>query len=341
MIAAHSLSRHVSVRSHIRPARPRRDLAAIADLIAIGFADTLDASGHLMLRDMQATARWGPVTWTLARWMGVIPPLRGYVWEEDGHIVGNVSLTPAGYGRGWVVANVVVLPKYRRRGIARALMETALEEVAQRGTFAVLQVLEENEPARKLYRDLGFAEARTFTRWRRASHIEEGGLAFPAQHGVQRLHRRDATSLLALAERERPNTRGGLGWLRPTQAEVLQPPRWVQFAFGGGKLRAFWGIWGLQGQLEAALGVEHVLGSYTLYFDALLRPQQDPERQMLLDTLIAFLGWRFAGRTLLTDHPADDRAAAEVWRAHRFHAERTLVHMIWRVPQDGTQKEQP
>ena len=337
MIAAHSLSQRAVARSHIRPVRLRRDLAAIAELIAVGFAGALDAQGHLMLRDMRATARWGPVTWWLARWLGVIPPMRGYVWEEEGHIVGNVSLTPAGYGRGWVIANVVVLPEYRRRGIARALMETALDEVAQRGAFAALQVLEENEPARKLYRDLGFAEERAFTRWRRPSYAKDETLsATPYQ--IRRLGPRDATALLALAERERPNARGGLGWLRPTRPEVLRPPRWAQFAFGGGKLRAFWGVGGAGDALDAALSVDHVLGSYTLYFDALVLPQ-GVEREALLSALVNFLARRFAGRTLVTEHPADDRAALEVWRAHRFRAERTLVHMIWRVPQTGAQKE--
>ena len=337
MIAAHSLSRHVGVRGGIRPARARQDLAAIAELIAVGFAETLDAQGHLMLRDMRATARWGPLTWWLARWTGVIPPLRGYVWEEDGRIVGNVSLTPAGYGRGWVVANVVVLPEYRRRGIARALMETALEDIAQRGAFAALQVLEENEPARTLYRRLGFAEERAFTRWRRPTYAEDEAPAAPP-YRVQRLRPRDAAALLALAESERPNTRGGLGWLRPTRADVLRPPRWVQLAFGSGKLRAFWGIRSVDGALAAALSVQHMLGSYVLHFDALARPQ-GAERGALLDALAAFLGQRFAGRTLITEHPADDLAASEVWRAHKFRAERTLVHMIWRVPPTGTQKE--
>ncbi len=321
----------------IRPARPRRDLAAIADLIAVGFAETLDAQGRLLLRDMRATARWGPLSWALARLLGVIPLLRGYVWEEEGHIVGNVSLTPAGYGRGWVIANVVVQPEYRRRGIARALMETALADVSKHGAFAVLQVLEANEAARKLYRDLGFAEERAFTRWRRPTY-SEGHTPPTVPYAVQRLRPRDAAALLALAERERPNARGGLGWLRPTRAEALRPSRWLTFAFGGGKLRAHWGIWGEQGTLEAALSVEHILGSYTLYFDALVRPQS-AERRALLDALVHFVARRFVGRSLVTEHPADDKIGADVWRAHQFRAERTLVHMIWRVPQNGTQKE--
>ena len=338
MIAAHLLSQHLGAQKHIRPARPRRDLGAITELIAVGFADTLDAQGHMMLRDMRATARWGPVTWTLARWLGVIPALRGYVWEEDGRIVGNVSLTPAGYGRGWVIANVVVLPEYRRRGIARALMVRAMEDVAKRGAFAALQVLESNQAARALYRDLGFAEQRTFTRWRRPAYAKSDALPTVA-HDVQRLRPRDGAALLALAERERPNARGGLGWLRPTRAKALQPPHWVTFAFGNGKLRAYWGIWGAAGTLDAALSVEHVVGSYTLYFDVLARPQQGEPRAELLGALLGFLAQRFAGRTLITEHPADDLAASEIWRAHQFHPERTLVHMIWRVPQKGTPKE--
>ncbi len=337
MIAAHSLSRHIIAKGHIRAARPRRDLAAITDLIAVGFADTLDANGRLMLRDMRATARWGALTWTLARGLGVIPPLRGYVWEEEGHIVGNVSLTPTGYGRGWVVANVVVLPEYRRRGIARALMEKALEDVAQRGAFAVLQVLQENGAARKLYQNLGFAEQRAFTRWRRPAFAAETPRP-NTTYEVRRLRPKDASALFALAEQERPNVRGGLGWLRPTRADALRPPHWFAFAFATGKLRAHWGIWNTEGTLDAALSVEHTLSALAIYCDTLARPHS-VGRLPLFDALVGFVAQRFTGRTLITEHPADDEIAAEVWRAHRFYAERTLVHMIWRAPQTGAQKE--
>ncbi len=55
-------------------------------------------------------------------------------------------------GEGYVT-NVAVLPEYRRRGIARALIETALENEME---FLTLEVRESNAPAISLYASLGF-----------------------------------------------------------------------------------------------------------------------------------------------------------------------------------------
>jgi ribosomal protein S18 acetylase RimI-like enzyme len=52
-----------------------------------------------------------------------------------------------------------VHPDYRRRGIARQIVSMILEEAALRGvTGAYLQVVSDNEPAKRLYRGLGFRE---------------------------------------------------------------------------------------------------------------------------------------------------------------------------------------
>lgn len=52
-----------------------------------------------------------------------------------------------------------VHPDYRRRGIARRIVEIILEQAASKNvTGAYLQVVRENNPARNLYRSLGFRD---------------------------------------------------------------------------------------------------------------------------------------------------------------------------------------
>lgn len=71
----------------------------------------------------------------------------------------------AGYVITWIVfehlhlQNVAVHPHDRRRGLARLLIVTAMEEALARGaTTVLLEVRRSNLPAQRLYRSLGFEE---------------------------------------------------------------------------------------------------------------------------------------------------------------------------------------
>lgn len=68
---------------------------------------------------------------------------------------------PVGYllwlpGDPAYVAELVVAPRFRREGRARALLATMLAALSS-GTRVRLQVAESNDAARSLYRSLGFA----------------------------------------------------------------------------------------------------------------------------------------------------------------------------------------
>ncbi|MCD4687285.1 MAG: GNAT family N-acetyltransferase [Anaerolineae bacterium] len=313
----------------LRPMHPRRDLAAMADLIEVCFADTLDAGGRSMLREMRIIAKVGPLAWRLARAANAIPALHGFVWMAQGKLVGNVSLSRVGYDRGWVVANVAVYPEFRRRGIARQLMQAALATIASRGRFAVLQVDAPNTAARHLYETLGFRTQRIFTRWRRASyHKIPPASADPLP--IRRMQRRDAPQLLALAEVLRPNRRGGLGWLRPTTRDDLRPPRlgFAHFLLSG-QQADYWVVPGPDGVLQAALRVEQRIGGLTSRFDLLVAREH---RGTLEPGLINFLLQTYPRRSLVTDHPADDPILNDIVQPVQFRPERLLAHMIWHAP---------
>lgn len=147
-------------QKHLRPFDTRRDLLPAADLIELCFAETLTIDGRRYLQKMRATAKaqsassWG----TLAAARSSLP-MAGYVWEEDGQVVGNLSLIPF-FQRGRrinLIANVSVHPDYRRRGIAKALTHEALEKSRRRRIYEVwLQVREDNPEASSLYSSMGF-----------------------------------------------------------------------------------------------------------------------------------------------------------------------------------------
>ena len=74
--------------------------------------------------------------------------------------VGIVNLGVRG-DEGWI-GGLGVVPSERRHGVGRALMESVLEEAPARVT---LEVLEQNEPAIRLYEQLGFTRTRILEVW--------------------------------------------------------------------------------------------------------------------------------------------------------------------------------
>jgi ribosomal protein S18 acetylase RimI-like enzyme len=81
----------------------------------------------------------------------------GFVWLEDGRVAGNVSLRRAYTRGGWMIGNVAVHPDLQGQGIGRALMDAATGLIVQRGgSWAGLEVREDNVAACGLYRGMGF-----------------------------------------------------------------------------------------------------------------------------------------------------------------------------------------
>ena len=64
--------------------------------------------------------------------------------------------------RGWI-GGIAVVPEQRRGGVGRALMEAVLELAP---STVLLEVIEANEPAIKLYESLGFEKMRVLEVWR-------------------------------------------------------------------------------------------------------------------------------------------------------------------------------
>lgn len=153
--------------TNLRPFDVRRDLLAVADLVELCFAPTLDSDGYQYIRQMRQAARAG--RWLPAQPASLEAPLMGMVWVEDGVLVGNLSLIPQYLGSRtrYLIANVAVHPDYRGHGIASQLTRAALEDVRSRGRSETwLQVDHTNATAIGLYTRLGFVEKMRRTSWR-------------------------------------------------------------------------------------------------------------------------------------------------------------------------------
>jgi ribosomal protein S18 acetylase RimI-like enzyme len=165
----HQLTSATASSSHLRQFDVSRDLNAVADLVEGCFADTLDEDGRRYVDQMHAAAR-NPryLRWAMAVAENVSLPLTGYVWEENSYLAGNLSLIPF-ISRGkrcYLIANVAVDPSYRRRGIARALTNAAIQHARKNGAPEVwLHVREENLAAHNLYLSLRFSERARRTTW--------------------------------------------------------------------------------------------------------------------------------------------------------------------------------
>lgn len=140
----------------VRPLNAARDLRQVALLLEEAFRQDLGAlhswSRIPVLREV------GAALVSTAFMPAPTESLRGFVYEENGRILGNVTLTlDDSRDRRWMISNVAVAEKFRRRGIARQLMVAAIDEARARSAqWIILNVRPWNESAIRLYEALGF-----------------------------------------------------------------------------------------------------------------------------------------------------------------------------------------
>ena len=226
-----SAARQRAPFSGLRPLDAGRDLTAVAVLIADAFRDDMDPAGERAIRDMRATGRWS----FLFGWMDRLAPpgegmAPGFVWVEDDRIVGNISVRRGGpLRRGWMVGNVAVAHEWRRRGIARSLMQAAVDLARQNGgEWVALLVRSDSAAARSLYESLAFDALGETIQYRRThpAHVGAGlapapdsgirGPALPGEEHMRRGAARDGERLYQLAQVAIPEE---LRWAEPLRRD--------------------------------------------------------------------------------------------------------------------------
>ncbi len=153
---------------HLEPIR-HEHLNQVADLLEAAFRGVMDDEGRVFIQRLRREARsWfrrpGRAGWLEAFGMW------GWVWLEEGRVVGHVAVVPTPREGEYVIVNVAVHEHWRGRGIGRLLVQAALEHLLRlRARRAWLEMDEGNAPARRLYTGLGFGYVATRWRWHLAS----------------------------------------------------------------------------------------------------------------------------------------------------------------------------
>jgi GNAT superfamily N-acetyltransferase len=150
-------------------------------------------------------------------------PWDGYVWVENGKLVGNATLSCISRERGqYAVHNVAVHPGYQGRGIAGRLMQALLMLARDADArMVVLEVQNRNLPAQRLYRRLGFEVYDTVTELRRPA--ERRGSSRPPPTPL-RWRRRTAQDWRALYDLARAAV--------PPKVQEVTPLRAKEFRLG-------------------------------------------------------------------------------------------------------------
>ncbi|MEZ5395335.1 MAG: GNAT family N-acetyltransferase [Bryobacterales bacterium] len=113
------------------------------------------------LMELKNSAGWNQIE---ADWENVLAlePSGCFVYEADGRVAGSATVASFGTKLAWI-GMVLVLPDYRRRGIARALMEHSVSYCRERQIDCVK--LDATDMGRPLYASLGFEDEQPIERW--------------------------------------------------------------------------------------------------------------------------------------------------------------------------------
>ena len=124
----------------IQPLDPWKDGPAVLKLFAEDFGE--DDEGGLGATDDFAPAGLVEIDHSV-----------GFVWLEGSEVHGAITCLPNPARKDtWIIANLVTVARFRRRGIGRALLDAATQFIAkQDAIYAALQVDKKNAAVVELY----------------------------------------------------------------------------------------------------------------------------------------------------------------------------------------------
>ncbi len=331
-LGAKPLASPVIMRDGLRPVNLRTDLRPLADLIELVFADAMDSNGRSTIREMRYLSHMGYGLHLVTRLNDLALGISlGYVYVLDDNLVGNVSVYPAGYPKGtgdaWILANVGVHPAYQRRGIASELVGAAVKMIRKRrGKQIVLQVNYDNVSALRLYERHGFIYERAWRLWRR-SGILKTPISGTRDFHITRLRRSEWESEFALAQAVRPNSRGGLGWLKPVHKTYFRVPLWKQLLnlFSLNDTEKLIIRSEKTDEILASCWLESMVSSSNIRLRLFVLPKV--EQRDYADALLSTVLARYTRSTIMIEHPRDDGIMNDLLEYYQFKVKRDLWHM--------------
>ena len=313
-----------SAREGLRPIDISRDVPQIVELLRLVFGEALEVDDSQLLGDdvgAQVSSlfyRLNPATSRLGN---------GFVWLAEGRVVGNVTLLTTKAWDRYLVANVAVHPAFRRRGIARAMMQAATSHVKSRGGRAILlQVVKDNDSAIDLYRSLGYVAVGNMATW---------------HSSVSRLRRlEDAEERTTIDIRPLPGRRwreayvldtacvpADLNWPEPLRPDAYRQTWWQRL--GGALNSRVAETWATTDAADRLIGLIGISGEWGRSHLLTLRIHPDYAGQLerpLLAKAIRLLQ-QLPRRNVRIDHPDDDFITNELLGEANFSVQRILTHM--------------
>jgi ribosomal protein S18 acetylase RimI-like enzyme len=308
-----------------RPINMNTDSPGILKLLDLVFGASLDAVGRKMFAGNASALDSPAILWRLSPAAAKLS--LGFVWEENGRIVGNVTVLNSEKPGRYLVVNVAVHPDFRRRGIARLLMKRVENLVRQRqGNQILLQVVKQNHAAIELYNALHYTTIGSMTHWTAS---------------VSRLRRLELnldTIGPPIRELKRHEWKAAYVLDRQTlHADLHWPDQLKQDAYKNG----FWGkvmncLSGRQAETwVATAGKNQLVGLGALTSEwgrshvAAIRVHPSWQGRLerpLLAKLIRRLQY-LPRRNVQIDHPDDDELVNALLQEANFQPRRTLTHM--------------
>jgi len=314
----------------LRPLDPGRDLGQLAKLIEEAFGDDLSEGGLAALRDLRILSRLGLLVFLMDR----ISPefheyLSGFVWIEDGQVVGNVTVARAGsFSRRWMISNVAVARAYRGRGIGRQLVAAAIEQAQLAGGEDVLlRVRVDNDTARRLYESFGFKQVTAVVEM----ELPAVGAVMPVPAAGFTLRRRHYSEWRREMELARSAIPAGVQRLQPVRAAAYRLDldrrlgRWLGHLFAGRSEHRLAVAEGDRFLATMNVIIARWRGAHRLAL--MIHPDyQGRLDEMLISTGLHICG-RYPGRSVRIKLTADYAEAIAVLRRYGFVEQRTLALM--------------
>jgi ribosomal protein S18 acetylase RimI-like enzyme len=310
-----------------RPINLNKDIPQVLRLLELVFGASVDVDGRQLLTGGAPLGQQPAFIWRLSPAANRLA--LGYVWEEDGRIIGNATVLTTETAERYLVVNVAVHPDYRRQGIARRLMQLIANLVRSRnGREILLQVVKENMAARNLYRSLDYTIIGSMTAWYTASSRLR--LIEPANNGsgsgpyIRELRPQEWRAAYRL---DQTSLHPDLNWPEVLPSDAYRTGFWRTLAnFLNGRQIETWVTANTNYQL---VGLGSILSEWGRSHQVIIRIHPAWYGQ-LERPLLAKLIRRFhylPRRNVRIDHPDDDEVMNELLAEANFQPRRTLTHM--------------